>query len=348
MENKKHEIVSLFAGCGGLDLGFKKAGFKIKWANEYDSTIWETYERNHPETVLTKKSIKKIPSSNIPECDGVIGGPPCQSWSLAGSMGGIDDNRGKLFYEYARIIRDKEPLFFLTENVPGIISKSHVEEFKNILKLFRDIGYVTAYKKLNAAHYGVPQTRKRVFVVGFREDLGLRFDFPAPTHVISDNGEGALMSDVKPMRTLEDAIGGLPEPPPAKDKNHTNGDELEINAHEYYVGNFSSRYMSRNRRRGWEEPAYTVQASGRHARLHPSSTRMVKVRKDNWKFENDSDDYRRLSVRESARIQTFPDDFEFIYEKVNDGYKMVGNAVPVELARTVAASIREQLGRNAG
>jgi DNA (cytosine-5)-methyltransferase 1 len=118
MSKKKFELVSLFSGCGGLDLGFKQAGFSIAWANEFNNKIWETYKYNHPETELDTRSIIDIKSSEIPFCDGIIGGPPCQSWSLAGSMGGIDDNRGQLFYEYARVLRDKMPKFFLAENVP--------------------------------------------------------------------------------------------------------------------------------------------------------------------------------------------------------------------------------------
>lgn len=346
--NNEFELVSLFSGCGGLDLGFENAGFDIIWANEYNKKIWETYEYNHPNTELNRKSIIDVESEEIPEADGIIGGPPCQSWSLAGSMGGIEDNRGKLFYEYIRILRDKKPKFFLAENVPGIISKTHIDEFKKMVKLFEEVGYDVEYKKLNAVNYGVPQTRKRVFIVGYRKDLDLNFNFPFKTHKEKTEKEKQTLFDseelhtVKPILTLKDAIGDLPEPLPAKEKNRTNGDELKINAHEYYIGSFSSRYMSRNRRRGWDEPAYTIQANGRHARIHPSAAPMIKVEKDNWKFD-DSKPHRRLSVRESARIQTFPDSFKFFYEKVNDGYKMVGNAVPVKLAEALANKILKDL-----
>lgn len=102
------KIVSFFAGAGGLDLGFKKAGFDVIWANEYDKEIWETYEKNHKNTVLDKRSIVDIPSDEVPDCDGIIGGPPCQSWSEAGSKRGIADKRGQLFYEFMRILVDKK------------------------------------------------------------------------------------------------------------------------------------------------------------------------------------------------------------------------------------------------
>ncbi|MCK8828544.1 DNA cytosine methyltransferase [Natroniella acetigena] len=327
--NPKEEIdvVSLFAGCGGLDLGFRQAGFNVGWANEYNEKIKETYEYNHPGTKLDTRSIVDIESEEIPEADGIIGGPPCQSWSIAGSLGGIDDNRGKLFYEYIRVLRDKKPKFFLAENVPGITYKNNIDEFKEILNLMKSIGYKVEYKKINVADYGVCQTRKRVFIIGYREDLDLKFDFDK------------LESTAK--KTLRETIGDLPEPVSAKDKNYTNGDQLEINGHEYYIGGFSSRYMSRNRRRGWDEQAYTVEASGRHAKIHPAAKPMVKVKRDKWEFQ--CNNYRRLSIRESARIQSFPDDFKFFYEKLNDGYKMVGNAVPVKMAKILAKQIKEDL-----
>ena len=333
------KIISLFSGCGGLDLGFEQAGFDVVWANEYDSKIENTHHYNHPETELDTRSIVDVKSDEIPFCDGIIGGPPCQSWSLAGSMGGIDDNRGQLFYEYARILRDKMPKFFLAENVPGIISKRHIDEFKKIVNLFEKIGYEVTYKKVDSADYGVPQNRKRVIIVGFRKDLGIKFDFPEKTH--SDSNE-----DKPNIVKLKDALKDLPEPKPSKEKNYTN-ENLKINAHEYYTGSFSSRFMSRNRRRGWDEPAYTVEASGRHAKIHPDSPQMVKLEKDKREFKGKGEP-RRLSIRESARIQTFPDIFKFFYEKLNDGYKMVGNAVPVKLAEVLATEIYYDLCQLSG
>ena len=106
------KIVSLFSGCGGLDLGFEKSGFKVVWANEYDSSIWQTFLANFSGTVLDKRSIVDIPSNEIPEADGIIGGPPCQSWSEAGAGRGLDDKRGQVFFEYIRVLKDKKPLFF--------------------------------------------------------------------------------------------------------------------------------------------------------------------------------------------------------------------------------------------
>lgn len=325
-------IISLFSGAGGLDRGFENAGFNIIWANEYDKTIWETYKLNHPNVYLDERSITDIREDEIPDdIIGIIGGPPCQSWSLAGAMRGIDDDRGQLFYDYLRVLRAKRPPFFVAENVPGMLSKRHFESFLIIKNMFEQCGYQVSYEIVNAWDYGVPQIRKRVIIVGYRNDLNISFNF--------NN-----LRKVENKPTLRDAIGDLPEAVPAREKNRTNGN-LEIPNHEYMIGGFSSIYMSRNRRKEWDEPSFTIQAGGRHAPIHPASSKMVKVGKDKWVFETDN--YRRLSIRECARIQTFPDDFIFIYEKLQDGYKMVGNAVPVQLAEVIARQIREDL-RNIG
>jgi len=144
------QIISLFSGAGGLDLGFKKAGFQTIWANEYDKEIWETFEKNFSDTVLDRRSITKIQSEDIPETLGLIGGPPCQSWSEAGKSGGIKDDRGQLFFEFVRVLRDKKPLFFLAENVSGMLSSRHSEALENIKNHFIDSGYDLSFKMLNS------------------------------------------------------------------------------------------------------------------------------------------------------------------------------------------------------
>ncbi len=166
------KLISLFSGCGGLDLGFERAGFEIPVANEFDPTIWETYKINHPNTVLIEGDIRKIGDTDFPDnVDGIIGGPPCQSWSEAGALRGIDDERGKLFYEYIRILKKKQPKFFLAENVSGMLASRHSKAVNNIIKMFFDCGYDILTTMVNAKDYGVPQERKRVFYIGFRQDL---------------------------------------------------------------------------------------------------------------------------------------------------------------------------------
>ena len=330
LQDSNLNLVSFFAGCGGLDLGFTQAGFNIVWANEWDKEIWQTYELNHPNTYLDRRDIRKIPSSEIPDCIGIVGGPPCQSWSEAGKQTGIEDARGRLFLEYIRILRDKQPWFFLAENVSGMLHKKHQQALKNIIAAFEEAGYQVNFKLLDAVNFGVPQNRKRVIFVGFRQDLEQAFNFEA---IARHTG-----------LTIKDAIWDLRESAlPAKEKNQTN-DACLIANHEYAIGGFSSMYMSRNRVRAWGEPSFTIQASSRHAPIHPQANKMINVGRDKFIFDpNSPHPYHRLSVRECARIQTFPDEFIYDYQNLNAGYKMIGNAVPVNLSRALATAIKEQL-----
>jgi DNA (cytosine-5)-methyltransferase 1 len=327
------KIISLFSGAGGLDLGFERAGFEIVMANEYDKSIWATYEKNHT-APLIKGDIRNIEETDFPdEVDGIIGGPPCQSWSEAGSLKGIEDARGQLFYDYIRILRDKQPKFFLAENVSGMLANRHSEAVKNILDCFDECGYNVTLNLVNAADYGVPQDRKRVFYIGFRKDLDIDFKFPKPT---TPKKEDKL--------TLRDAIGDLADSAvQALPKNKANAN-LKIPNHEYFTGSYSTIFMSRNRVRAWNEQGFTVQASGRQCQLHPQAPEMLFVEKNKRIFVPGKEElYRRLTVRECARLQGFPDDFEFIYTDVNDGYKMIGNAVPVDLANIIAQEIYAEL-----
>ena len=321
-------IIGLFSGCGGLDLGFQNAGFDLVWANEYDKDIWETYEKNHFNSFLDKRDIRQISSKEIPDCMGIIGGPPCQSWSEGGSQRGIKDPRGKLFLEYIRILRDKQPLFFLAENVSGMLHQKHSSALKNIIATFEESGYIVSYKLLNTADYGIPQDRKRVIFIGYHISLNKKFNFDSlPSKVLKLTLKDAIWD----LRTL--AI-------PAIDKNKTNGELCYVSNHEYMTGGFSSIYMSRNRVRSWEQASFTIQAGGRHAPIHPQANKMIKIGKDKCIFDEQSPQpYRRLSVRECARIQTFPDDFIFYYHNLVSAYKMIGNAVPVNFSFTLAQAI---------
>lgn len=321
------KIASFFSGAGGLDLGFSNAGFKIVFANDNWEGCWETFEKNH-HLLINKKSIEDISPDEIPNVAGFIGGPPCQSWSLAGAMRGINDSRGKLFYDYVNLIKEKQPLFFLAENVAGILSPKHKAEFLKIVKAFKKIGYNVNYQLLDSKDYGVPQERKRVIIVGYHEKMGKTFEFPNPS---------------KDILTLKDAIKDLPSPVPAKEKNKAN-ESLKIPNHEYMNGGFSTIYMSRNRVRSWDEPSFTIQAGGRHAPIHPRAPKMEFIEQNKREFVKGKEHlYRRLSVRECARVQTFPDDFIFYYKDIADGYKMIGNAVPVKFAEAIAKKIHQDI-----
>lgn len=327
------KLLSLFSGCGGLDLGFEQAGFEIPVANEFDSSIWQTFRLNHPKAKLITEDIRNISvdffSSDI---DGIIGGPPCQSWSEAGAQRGIKDSRGKLFFDYIRILQAKRPKFFLAENVSGMLSNRHSDAVKFITERFKRCGYDLTVTLVNAKNYGVAQERKRVFYIGFREDLEVKFKFP----------RGSTEMDSKKL-TLRDVIWDLQfSALPSAQGNFHN--EQAINNNEFFTGTFSTIYMSRNRVKSWDEQAFTVQASGRHCQLHPQAPKMIFFGQNDRRFVKGKEHlYRRMTIREIARIQGFPDDFKFIYSQIDDAYKMIGNAVPVPLAYEIAVAIRNYL-----
>ena len=322
------KVVSFFSGCGGLDLGFEQAGFEVIWANDNDPSVFETYLLNHPHTYLCRKDMREITMEEIPECDGFIGGPPCQSWSEGGKQQGLDDERGRMFLTYIHFIQAKQPKFFVIENVKGILSDKHFPTFKKMLGQLKDAGYVVHYQLLNAAHYYVPQERFRVIVVGVRNDIDVKYQFPKP--------------DTSCFITLRQAIGEITEEPRKYTSELVDMEYEKWLNHDVYMGPFDDRYMARNRVRGWNEVSYTMQAKARNCPLHPQAPKMVYVSRDKQIFRPGFEHlYRRLSVRECARIQTFPDHFRFIYHDVCDGYKMVGNAVPPRLGRAIAESIRE-------
>lgn len=330
-------VISLFSGCGGLDLGFEKAGFSIPVANEFDKTIYPTFKANHPHTHLIEGDIRKIKKEDISEfinneIDGIIGGPPCQSWSEAGSLRGINDTRGQLFFDYIRILKDFHPKFFLAENVSGMLANRHSEAVQNIISMFEEAGYNVTLNLINAKDYNTAQERKRVFYIGFRKDLDIDFQFPI----------GSTKDDEFKI-TLKDIIWDIKDTAvPALEKNKHNPDA--VNNHEYFIGAYSPIFMSRNRVKAWDEQAFTVQASGRQCQIHPSAPKMTFLSKNKREFVKGKEHlYRRMSVREIARIQGFPDTFQFIYNDVDVAYKMIGNAVPVNLAYEIALSIKSAL-----
>ena len=323
------DVVSFFAGCGGLDLGFEQAGFRVVWANEFEPHCRATYIRNHPNTEFVLGDVCKIDPNTIPDCDGFVGGPPCQSWSVGGKQKGLDDKRGQLFLKYIELINAKQPKFFVIENVKGMLDDKFKDVFDDFVNRLDGAGYDVQWALLDAANYRIPQNRERVFFIGFKKGLDARFAFPNPT------------CD-EPV-TLERAIGDITETP-----NYYSGGKSESVLpidikrpnHDVLTSKFGPFYYRGNRRRGWNQPSFTINATADFAPLHPSSPKMMYFGHENWNFQKDKiGDYRRLSVRECARIQTFPDSFIFEYEDIKDGYKMVGNAVPPRLGQALAKSI---------
>jgi len=329
-------IISLFSGCGGMDLGFENAGFTIRWANDNAHAIRSTYNFNFPNTYLETKSLSILKSEDIPNnIVGIIGGPPCQAWSVAGNGKGFNDKRGKLFLDFIRVINDKKPLFFVAENVEGLLSKRNKAAYEQILLELSSAGdgYEVSVKVVNANDYGVAQNRKRVIFVGYHTSLNKRFEFPEP---------------LAKKPTVKETIWDLSDnaiPTLKKEfNNRSNGELCNVPNHEYWLGDYTYIFMSRNRVLTWDAPSYTIQASGRQTSIHPNAPLMIKVQKDVMKFdESKLEKYRRLSVRECARLQSFPDNFRFIYDSVDAGYKMVGNSVPVNLAYHLGVAIHDDL-----
>lgn len=345
----KFNVVGLFSGCGGLDLGFELAGltsvigedaamqafrngkeyneqrhhsvFHTIYTNDMFKEANETYKLNFPAHVIQhEKDIRKV--AHFPICNVILGGFPCPGFSEAGPRL-IDDERNFLYIHFIRALMQTKPEFFVAENVKGMMTLGKGEVIKQIVEDFASAGYRVKYKLVNARDFGVPQLRERVFLVGVREDLDFEYEFPTETH---GDSEGLL-----PYVSLRDAIGDLEnEPGP------------------YYTGTFSSMFMSRNRKKRWDEQSFTIQASGRQAPIHPAGEPMRKLDKNLWEFQGDIN--RRLSIKEIARIQTFPDWFTFSYGNMktkdangylDKGYKQIGNAVPVLLARAIAQPIAD-------
>ena len=300
---------SLFCGAGGLDIGFERSGFTTIWANDFDTDACETHKKWSCATVVCD-DISKINASEIPDTDIILGGFPCQGFSLSGPRK-VDDTRNKLYKEYVRIVKAKRPAAFIGENVKGLLTIANGACIEAIIADFSECNYDVYYTQVNAKDFGVPQDRERVLIVGFRKDLEVK-SFALPKY----NG-------VK--KTLADALSDIQ--PASLD--------------EVCTAPFSSRYMSRNRKRSWDEVSYTIPAMAKQVTLHPASPDMVKLGTDAWRF-GDGGETRRLSYRECAAIQTFPEMMEFAGD-LTSKYKQIGNAVPVRLAECAAQTVHSIL-----
>lgn len=310
---REFTAVSLFCGAGGLDLGFEQAGFRTIWANDFDKDACKTHQ-NWSKAKVFCGDISKVNIDDIPSSDIVLGGFPCQGFSLSGPRK-IDDSRNVLYKHYVNIVRKKQPKIFVGENVKGLLTMGDGKIFEAIVQEFSDCGYDVYCQLVNAKDFGVPQDRERVIISGFRKDLNINY-FEIPT-------------SLNKRMTMREALAGMGEP----------------SADEVCTASFSSRYMSRNRKRSWDEVSYTIPAMAKQVTLHPGSPNMIKLDKDLWRFGDDGVT-RRFSWREAAAIQTFPRGLEFCGDLVSK-YKQIGNAVPVKLAEYVATylyailSIRE-------
>lgn len=308
--NKTFSVASLFAGAGGMDFGFERAGFKTIWANDIDKDSCRTHQTWSDAKVIAG-DIAKIDLKDVPSVDIILGGFPCQGFSLAGPRK-IDDARNSLYRHFVRLVKEKQPLAFVAENVKGILTLGDGEIIKAIKKDFSQKGYNVRYQLLNAADHGVPQDRWRVILVGIRKDLPYLFEFP---------------EKLEDRQTLRDALKGFRRPKKS----------------DVVLESYSPRYLSRNRKRDWDDVSFTIPAMAKQVPLHPSSPDMEKIHQDLWRF-TDPKKTRRLSWQEAAAIQTFPPDFPFFGNLVSR-YRQIGNAVPVLLAEQIAVNLHRALSR---
>lgn len=321
----KYKVVSLFSGCGGLDLGilggfsylgeyYSKNPFDIIWANDINERATLTLKRNFPNLNVICGDITKIlgieeeyqlsllPKIEIPQADIVMGGFPCQDFSLAGKRKGLTVQRGKLYQSMAKVVEMIKPKVFLAENVKGLISWENGLAIKTIIEDFIKIGYKVEYKIFNAADFGVPQNRERVIIVGIRNDIDVEFNWIKPTHSATDK-------ELSPWVTIKDAISDL-----ECDEKHKSLPNYGYSKAKCFAGKQGNTVTKA------DKPAPTMRAEHHgNIEFHYSLP-------------------RRLSAREAARIQSFPDDFVFV-KSISDAYRQIGNAVPPVFAWHVAKMI---------
>ena len=293
--------ISLFTGCGGSDKGLIDAGYSVVMANDIMGYAKEVYEANLPETDFRLGDVSKI--TKFPEADILAGCYPCQGYSQGGARKS-DRPINTLYLEFGRALTIVRPKAFIVENVPGMARANNKHLLDSQLRNFSDAGYkVSEPKIVNAIEYGLPQERRRIFIVGIRSDLKAEYLFPKPTH-----GPSLL-----PFVTQADCLSETEDTWPYG---------------EFYDKAFHWYYLSRDRHRGWDRPSKTVLANARHMPLHPMSPPLRKVGPDQWEFDGTADDARRLSYREAAILQDlagweFPETAGLMSK-----YKVIGNAVP--------------------
>ena len=336
--NIEYSVVELFAGAGGLALGLEKAGFKSTAVLEIDKWASQTLRKNRPNWNVIEKDITKVSQEGIKkylkgieDIDLLSGGYPCQSFSYAGNRQGMADVRGTLFSDFAKILEELKPKMFFAENVKGLVSHDGGQTLQTMINVFEEVGYIVQYKVLNSIDYEVAQKRQRIIIIGIRKDIKEKikeaFEFPIPH---------------SERLTLKDILQDVPDSPCAT----YNEKKKEVLKHVKPGGcwrdlpdDIAREYMKTTyfmgggrtgiaRRLSWDEAGLTVlcsPAQKQTERCHP-------------------DELRPFSVRENARIQSFPD--SWIFEgSLSQQYKQIGNAVPVNLAKEVGLAIKKYLDK---
>lgn len=294
-------------------MGLHKSGFEILMANDVLEYARDVYLANMPGTDFKLGDIQKIKS--FPKSDLLVGCYPCQGFSQGGARQ-ADRRINYLYREFDRALRQIRPKAFIVENVSGMRRADTHHLLNNQVTRFRLAGYRVKVDLLDARGFGVPQERRRLFIVGVRSDLDFEFEFPKPTHVPGSS---------RPFATIREAIGDMPEWP-----------DGEFNSEPFHW-----YYLSRNRYRDWDDCAPTVVARGRHVSLHPNSPKLRRIHTDKWVFDEDRP-ARRFSFKECSRLQGFPKGMKFPdTASLTERYKVVGNAVPPPLFAAVAGQLKE-------
>lgn len=315
--------ISLFAGCGGSDLGLRSAGVESHWANDINQVACELYQEVVGRNVIEHRDVKTI--DRFPKADLLVGCYPCQGYSQGGRRK-VRDGINFLYREFDRALRQIRPLAFIAENVDGMRFDKNAVLLRNQLHRFRSAGYSVGWRVLNAQHYGLAQYRRRLFIVGIRSSESLTFRFPTPTH--GDETERQECPHLAPLRTLRDVIWKYRKAPEGS---------FDPDPFHWY-------YLSRNRRREWHQQAPCIVANWRHLGLHPDSPPLVKVEADKWKFAHPGF-ARRFSYLEAAALQGFSTPEAFRSGTPDERARAIGNAVPPPLFGAVAKALVRQLQR---
>ncbi|GMT45806.1 MAG: site-specific DNA-methyltransferase [bacterium] len=320
-------IISLFSGIGGLDIGFVDAGFEIIWANDYDKNAMTNYCENIKIDSFDNRKFEHIPFCQIPDSvDGIIAGMPGSGWTISGNLSGIRNRKGQYIFDFIRLVKNKKPKFFLIEMLPGFLFKYNRQPNLFILELLTELGYSICQKKLNAKDYGIPQDRNRVFILGIINSYQKDFNFP---------------QRIRKTVSIKDSIYDLKDNAlKAVNGNEPNQYSSTIKNHEFIEGNYSPLFMSRNRVRGWNDVSYTIQADRRLIPIHPNAPKMLKLDENHYIFNPlHNGKYRRFTIRECARLQSFRDSYILKYDTLDIGYHLVGNATPPLLSYSIAKQL---------
>ena len=322
MTAKKPTVIELFAGAGGMAIGLEKAGFETKMLVEIDKNCVATLKKNRPKWNVVQGDIQKIDFKGM-KADVVTGGFPCQAFSHAGNKLGFDDTRGTLFYEFARAVKEIKPKIFLAENVEAIIRNDNGRTLATILDVLSSFGYEVQYEILNALNYKVPQKRKRIIFIGTKK--GVKFQYPKASTKIVTIKEGLKNVPESPGETYSVEKKKMMEYVPPGGS----WVDMPLKIQKKYMG---KSFYSTGGRRGmgrrisWDEPCLTLTTSPAQKmteRCHPVET-------------------RPFTIREYARIQTFPDSWKFVGSNSSQ-YRQIGNAIPTKFATALATALHASL-----